>query len=354
MPHKVNKCFSDGAYQRTPLNFIDLFCGCGGFTVGMERAGFKCLAAIDFNAESVATMQANLSHIKHVLHRDLTVFGPDDLSELIGVKQIDVIVGGPPCQGFSTARKVDGANHGERLKDDPRRHLYQELLKYVEFFRPKVFVMENVLGIKTAAGGEYFTRVQEEARALGYRVHGQVEDAWELGVPQKRRRQLIIGTRVDIPGYFSPILKPSPRAIPRTQLGAALSDLPVIRAGSGIEDCEYDLALRSESILNKSTRNYLSEILEVDRAIKLTNHVARPHSDRDLRDFARLKEGESSATAMRNGVEFEFPYSKSSFKDRYTRQSRFAPSDCLPVQPRQPSANPDSVPVQSVGRRHLR
>ncbi len=159
IPQKENKYFSDGANHRTPLNFIDLFCGCGGFTVGMERAGFKCLAAIDFNAEAVATMQKNLSHIKHVLHRDLTVFGPDDLSELIGVKQIDVIVGGPPCQGFSTARKVDGANHGERLKDDPRRHLYQELLKYVGFFRPKVFVMENVLGIKTAAGGEYFTRV---------------------------------------------------------------------------------------------------------------------------------------------------------------------------------------------------
>ena len=167
MPREENSCASDGEGRSKPLNFIDLFCGCGGFTLGMERAGFKCLAAIDFNAEAVATLQANLSHIKHVLHRDLTVFSPEELSELIGVKNVDVIVGGPPCQGFSTARQVDGANHGERLKDDPRRHLYQELLKYVGFFMPKVFVMENVLGIKTAAGGEYFTRVQSEARALG-------------------------------------------------------------------------------------------------------------------------------------------------------------------------------------------
>lgn len=97
------------------LNFIDLFCGCGGFTLGMERAGFKCLAAIDFNVEAVSTLQANLSHIKHVLHRDLTTFGPDELSELVRVKNVDVIVGGPPCQGLSTARKVGGANHGERL-----------------------------------------------------------------------------------------------------------------------------------------------------------------------------------------------------------------------------------------------
>lgn len=329
MPRNENSCTSDVKGQNKPLNFIDLFCGCGGFTLGMERAGFKCLAAIDFNAEAVATLQANLSHIKHVLHRDLTVFTPEELSELIGVKNVDVIVGGPPCQGFSTARQVDGANHGKRLTDDPRRHLYQELLKYVDFFTPKVFVMENVLGIKTAAGGEYFSRVQAEARALGYRVHGQVEDAWELGVPQKRKRQLIIGTRMDIPGYFLPTLKPSPRAFPRTQLGAALSDLPAIQAGSGVDECDYDFALRAESMLHKVTRNYLTKVLEVEQAAKLTNHVARPHSDRDLRDFARLKEGESSAVAMRNGVEFEFPYDKSSFKDRYTRQSRFAPCSTI-------------------------
>lgn len=324
MPQKENEVIPNTKEQSNSMNFIDLFCGCGGFTLGMTRAGYKCLAAIDFNVEAVSTLQANLPHIKHILHRDLTVFTPQELSELIGVKQVDVIVGGPPCQGFSTARQVDGTNHGKRLTEDPRRHLYQELLKYVEFFSPKVFVMENVLGIKTAAGGEYFTRVQAEARALGYRVHGQVEDAWELGVPQKRRRQLIVGTRTDIPGYFLPILKPAPRAFPRTLLGSALGDLPVLLAGSGTDECDYDLALRAESMLNKSTRNYLTKVLEVEQTNKLTNHVARPHSDRDLRDFARLREGESSAVAMRNGVVFEFPYDKSSFKDRYTRQSRFS------------------------------
>lgn len=313
------------------LNFIDLFCGCGGFTLGMERAGLRCLAAIDFNADAVATLHANLPHIEHVLCRDLTVYTPDELSALIGVRHVDVIVGGPPCQGFSTARQVDGANHGERLKDDPRRRLYQQLLKYVSFFAPKMFVMENVLGIKTAAGGEYFTRVQAEARALGYRVHGQVEDSWELGVPQKRRRQLIIGTRSDIPGYFLPTLKSAPRARPKPLLGVAIGDLPPLGAGSGEDACDYDIRSRAEHLSHygENGRNYLFDVLEVQHAKKLTNHVARPHNDRDLRDFARLKEGESSAVAMRNGVVFEFPYDKSSFKDRYTRQSRFAPCSTI-------------------------
>src|SRR3989442_7242485 len=103
------------------------------------------------------------------------------------------MVGAPPCKGFSTARKRNGATHGHRLKEDSRRQLYRDFLRFVDFFQPRVFVMENVLGIRTAARGAYFTAVQKEARQLGrkqghpgYRVHAQVEDASELGVPQKR------------------------------------------------------------------------------------------------------------------------------------------------------------------------
>ena len=126
------------------------------------------------------------------------------------------------------------------MRADPRRQLYRELLRYVDFFQPRVFVMENVLEIRTAAGGEYFTAVQHEARQLGqvqgrpgYRVHAQVEDAYALGVPQRRLRQLIIGVRNDLPGYFPPDLRPAKRALPGTNLGAAISDLPPIPAGDG-------------------------------------------------------------------------------------------------------------------------
>ena len=103
------------------------------------------------------------------------------------------------------------------MTEDKRRHLYREFLRYVDFFQPRLFVIENVLGLRNAAGGAYFTAVQKEARALGrpqgrpgYRVHGQVEDAWELGVPQKRHRQLIVGVRGDLPGYFLPELQARP------------------------------------------------------------------------------------------------------------------------------------------------
>ena len=195
----------------------------------------------------------------------------------------------------------------------------------MEFFQPRAFVMENVPGIRNAVGGAYFTAVQKEAHALGrghgrpgYRVHGQVEDAWELGVPQKRHRQLIVGIRNDLPGYFLPELQHAPRAEPRPCLWDAIGDLPILRAGSGDNEQDYDLARRNEHAEHQSSSaiRYLCNVLEIDRAKKLTSHTARPHSERDLRDFARLKEGETSATAMRvRGVEFEFPYDKSSFKD---------------------------------------
>ncbi len=320
--------------------FLDLFCGCGGFSLGMVRAGFQCLAAIDFNAEAIATLRANFPRLgeERARHEDLTTFRPERLAEIIGTDRVDVIVGGPPCQGFSTARQVDGANHGERLKADPRRQLFRELLRYVEFFQPRVFVMENVLGLRTAAGGEYFTAVQHEARRLGqahgrpgYRVHGQVEDAYALGVPQKRQRQLIIGVRSDLPGYFPPDLRPAKRARPGTNLGAAIGDLPPIPAGGGEEKRAYDRWWRRNALaqFGAAARNYLFKVLEVRKARQLTAHRARPHSARDLRDFARLTEGQSSAQAMRAGIEFEFPYKKTTFTDRYTRQSRHAPCSTI-------------------------
>ena len=319
--------------KSTPLSFIDLFCGCGGFTLGMLRAGFQCKAAIDFHPPAVAALKANLadrcppgaSNVELALEKDLTQFPPAELAKLIGTQQLDVIVGGPPCQGFSTARQRDGSNHGTtRLKEDPRRHLFRNFLDYVEYFQPKVFVIENVLGIRTAAGGHYFTAVQHEARILGqakgrpgYRVHGQIEKAEELGVPQKRRRQLIIGVRADLPGYFPTELKAASRAMPGTMLGDAILDLPTLEAGEGVNVRAYDLRRREVQFLNGRDdvfrRNYLNNVAEVPHTEVLTNHVARPHSARDLRDFLKLREGESSAAAMRRGVEFEHPYDKTTF-----------------------------------------
>lgn len=311
--------------------FIDLFCGCGGFSLGMERAQFQCLAAIDFNAHAIQVFKANFDNVPHALEKDLTQFTPQELEGLIGSREVDVIVGGPPCQGFSQARQVDGANHGKRIIEDPRRHLYREFLKFVRHFKPKVFVMENVLGIRSASGGEYFTRVQAEGRALGYRVVPREEDAAKLGVPQNRKRQLFIGIRLDVPGYLAGQIDPAPRAANfiGVTLGEAIMDLPVLASPGGSQEMEYDLDRRARHTAGNKY-HYIYRVLQATRELPLTAHESRPHSARDLRDFALLKEGENSKQAMRDrGVEFEFPYKKTTFQDRYTRQHRGRPCSTI-------------------------
>ena len=113
-----------------------------------------------------------------------------------------------------------------------------------------------------------------------------------------------------------PKLSPAPRASPRLLLGAAIGDMPVRGDRGGDDEGEYDLERREQHLskLGEDAHKYLFEILEIEQAVKLTRHIAKPHSDRDLRDFALLREGESSAIAKRErGVVSEFPYHKSSF-----------------------------------------
>jgi len=299
---------------------IDLFCGCGGFALGVKQAGFRTLAAIDVSADAIAVFRANFPEIPNVLQEDLRALRPERLAALMGTDCIDLIVGGPPCQGFSNVRRRDGANHGPRLVQDERRELYRHFLDYVAFFRPSVFVMENVPGIRSADGGRYFAAVQSGARAMDYRIHAQTVRAADYGAPQKRVRQLIIGTRAELPCFRPGLLRPTHTDHPVT-LGEAIGDLPPLRAGQGTDPALYELKRRAQHLARRG-RRFLHGVLEVNRAQALTAHCARLHSERDLRDFDRLREGENSKQAMMRGVVFEFPYDKTCFRDRYTRQSR--------------------------------
>jgi DNA (cytosine-5)-methyltransferase 1 len=328
--------------KKTHHTFLDLFCGCGGFSLGMQKAGFIEIASIDLYHEAMTVFQKNMPQVSHAFERDLTKLPPEEFAKLIRKKHVDVVIGGPPCQGFSKTRKVDGANSGIRYIKDKRRHLYREFLKYVEYFRPKIFVMENVPGIRSAAGGVFFTRIQAEARKLGYRVHDELVRAWEYGVPQKRERQLIIGTRIDMPIFSSQLYMPRTHGRikttdnngqniktthnnigvePLVTLWEAIGDLPPLKAGKGKQISNYDL-IRRRKHKSRFGGRYLYRVLQIKRVKNLTMHEARPHNKRDLRDFNRLREGETSAQVIARGKHMEFPYDRENFEDRYTRQHR--------------------------------
>lgn len=318
---------------RQPLTCIDLFSGCGGFSLGLQWAGLQCLAAIDVNEAAIETFRSNHPEVRHALVQDLTGYGPEELEGLLGTRQVDLIVGGPPCQGFSRARQADGANHGVRLVDDPRRELFKDYLRFVDHFQPRVFIMENVPGIRSAAGGQFFTQLQVESRRLDYRVVPFEVEAWRFGVPQKRVRQLIIGTHRDLPLFVADRYIRATHAAPgdgcpeagslepAVTLGEAIADLPAIGAGDETHERKYDVKLRERHMQRYGDR-YLHGVVRAHEARVLTAHASRPHSERDLRDFARLREGENSGDALARGAVMEFPYDRSSFKDRYTKQHR--------------------------------
>lgn len=311
------------------FTFLDLFSGCGGFSNGLEQAGFECLAGVDFNEHAISTFKKNHSAKVVSLVKDMTQFSPEELSVLIQHKNVDLIVGGPPCQGFSIARQSAGSNSGHRLVSDSRRELYKDFFRFIKFFKPKIFVMENVLGVKKSQNGIYYTAIQNEARSIGYRVSAVEINAWEFGVPQKRIRQLFIGTLIDLP-IFVPSLhiekthsmhNNDQSLLPIVTLGEAIEDLPILKAGDERVEQEYDMPLR-QVYLNKYSGKFLTEVINIENSKKLLWHCSRPHNDRDLRDFARLLEGETCSKALARGVEMEFPYNRNSFKDRYTKQSR--------------------------------
>ncbi len=308
---------------------IDLFSGCGGFSLGVQNAGLNLVAAIDHNLHAVQTYRENLPSNASVLKKNLWKFKPADLEKHIKKKTVDIIIGGPPCQGFSSARQVDGANSGIRLVGDERRQLFRQYFKYVKHFRPKVFVMENVRGIRSAERGRIFKAILKKADQLGYTVDESLVSAWRFGIPQKRIRQIFFGVRKDLPDFsIEQWLKPTHADIGEPGYGElknivtlweAIGDLPRLYANESAN--QYDI-IRRKNHRSRYGRNYLDEVLKVAEAKELTSHFSRYHSARDLRDFSRLNEGETSAQAIERGEKMEFPYNRGIFKDRYTRQHR--------------------------------
>ena len=145
--------------------FIDLFSGCGGLSLGFEMAGFFGVLAIDFWKDALATYTFNRKDAR-TLCGDLATIDPNKIIEEYGISDVDVIIGGPPCQGFSIA--------GKRIIEDERNKLYKAFVGFVDCFRPHAFVMENVPNILSIGGGMVKDSIIKDFEKLGYKVSVQV------------------------------------------------------------------------------------------------------------------------------------------------------------------------------------
>lgn len=196
------------------MNVIDIFSGAGGLSKGFENAGFNIIAGIDNDAESLTTFSKNHSKSK-TINFDLSQkinFSSTEFSFLKNLK-IDIIIGGPPCQGFSVA--------GKRSESDPRNSLYKTYLSFIKQFNPEIMVMENVPTIMSMYGGRVYADIVFELENLGYTTSSFILDSSNYGVPQKRKRFFLIGTK-----YGKKIIQPEIISNVKITTKDAISDLP--------------------------------------------------------------------------------------------------------------------------------
>lgn len=235
-------------------NAIDLFCGCGGLSYGFERAGFNILLGIDNDRMALNVFEHSHNDAK-TLCEDITQLGYSDIKEIIGDKKIDVIIGGPPCQGMSLS--------GPRKFDDPRNRLYLSYIRFVEEIKPKAFVIENVPGLVSLFNGQIKDSIIERLTALGYKVRYRILCAADYGVPQIRRRVVFVGLKNKEFDFDTIVKKPV------VTCEMALSDLPPLIDTLGVDPDEYA----------KEASNPYQQLMR-ERSDKVRNHIAASHSEK--------------------------------------------------------------------------
>lgn len=183
------------------LKVIDLFSGCGGLSEGFRLAGYEIIGGIDINPSAVETFQHNFKEARAVCIDLLEVDDQKILSDFQDFLKADIIIGGPPCQGFSNA------NRWQKELSDDRNKLFFEFVKFVDIINPKAIVIENVRGIITSNNGQAKERIYEIFEDRGYKVTHKVMDASDYGVPQKRIRNFFVITQPEFDFNFEDINK---------------------------------------------------------------------------------------------------------------------------------------------------
>lgn len=236
------------------LNAIDLFCGCGGLSYGFERAGYNILLGIDNDKKALETFELNHKGSKSMCGDITEITYKDHIKPLIGDKKIDVIIGGPPCQGMSLS--------GPRKFDDPRNKLYLSYIRLVDEIRPKAFVIENVPGLVGLFGGQIKDSIINKFTEMGYSIQYKIMCTADYGVPQNRKRVVFVGLKEGEFEYPKPL-----QEIVTCKM--ALSDLPPLIDELGEENVDY---------ATEATNTY--QQLMRARADKVKNHIAASHSDK--------------------------------------------------------------------------
>lgn len=296
--------------NRGHYNFIDLFAGAGGLSEGFFQEGFNPIAHVEMNEYAAKTLETRscyyyfkkenrldvyYSYLKGKITRnemlDLvpqevkktviqetmsdktlpSIF--DKIDEIIaedGIKEIDVLIGGPPCQAYSLVGRAQTSHMLTPMSEDPRNNLYLLYARFLKKYQPKMFVFENVMGITTANGGQTWKNIKAQLKRVGYEIECKEQNAKDFGVLQNRKRMIIVGW-----------LKNS---------GLSYPEFEKIQSEAFVNDLLYDLpALTPGTSSNKYARRNIRQYV-VDNEIRtdkdvLTMHECRPNIDRDIQIY---------------------------------------------------------------------
>ncbi len=286
------------------MNFIDLFAGAGGLSEGFIQAGFEPMAHVEIEKAACNTLKTRAAHhylksnkkykiyisylrgeiSREVLFKSIPVeildsvinLPIDDennkdiqqqIDHLLGKREVDLIIGGPPCQAYSL---VGRSRSKTKMEDDPRNYLFVQYAKYLEKYQPKMFVFENVLGLKSAKKGQYLSEMEGLFVKQGYQIKLFTLEAASFGVLQNRKRIIIIGWKKDkkleIPNLEK--IKIENQYVVKD----LFKDLPSLKAGEG-----------KDKFLNYKTKTteYLKKHAMRNGIDVLTQHIARPHREQD-------------------------------------------------------------------------
>ena len=285
--------------RNSNLNILDLFCGCGGLSFGFEKAGYNVLVGIDNDEAALRTFENNHKGAKSICGDITQVSYEADIKPLLMGNKIDVIVGGPPCQGMSLS--------GPRKFDDPRNKLYLSYIRLVQEIQPQAFVIENVPGLLGLFKGAIRDSILEKFESLGYHVEYKILCAADYGVPQSRNRVFFVGLKDENKRFVYPMT--SGKIITCED---ALSDLPPLTDSLGEDAMLY--ASEPKNAYQKLMRKKSNDV---------RNHIAALHSSAVKDTIALVPDGgnyKDLPEELRNSRKFNVAW---------TRFSRYKPAPTI-------------------------
>ena len=247
------------------IKVLDLFSGCGGLSLGFKMAGFEISGAIDNDADSIQTFKKNFKKSKSLI-KDINKINKKEIKK--NFSNIDVIIGGPPCQGFSNA------NRWQKEYNDPRNLLFLKFIEFVKIIKPKMLLIENVSGILSRSKGQIINNIKEILNENGYKVDYKLLNASEFGVPQIRKRVFIVGNRLSSIDFFENLKKRK-----KVTVKDAISEL-------------YALEKKDEKKLNgKLDNNYIKYLIKKNS--KVLNHDIVYPAKSTIEKIKHVKQGEN-------------------------------------------------------------